>query len=125
MKPKPNIGELWEIKDTVKVDVGNKRATYLISGHGLVVGIHRNHDDFGDFYKVLRVEKPRSFSYPTLGEDRMNQFLPGDLVIITLGDQLGFVIEVVRSGGVLNSNRIKLVVPEGITWRWAHECERI
>lgn len=53
---KPNIGELWEIGelwDTVKVDVGNKRTTFLISGYGLVVGIHRNHDDFGDYYKTL------------------------------------------------------------------------
>lgn len=50
---KPNIGELWNISDEVKVSVGNKRATYLISGPGLVVGIHRNHDDFGDYYKVI------------------------------------------------------------------------
>jgi hypothetical protein len=50
---KPNIGELWNISDEVKVSVGNKRATYLISGPGLVVGIHRNHDDFEDYYKVL------------------------------------------------------------------------
>ncbi len=68
MKPKPNIGELWEIKDTVKVDVGNKRATYLISGPGLVVGIHRNHDDFGDFYKVLWGGRTEEFLLSNFGE---------------------------------------------------------
>lgn len=53
MSHKPEIGELWEISDTVKVNVGNKRATYLLSGPGLVVKIHRNHDEFGDYYTVL------------------------------------------------------------------------
>ena len=53
MSHKPEIGELWEISDTVKVNVGNKRTTFLISGPGLVVGIHRNHDEFGDFYKAI------------------------------------------------------------------------
>ena len=50
---KPNIGELWNISDTIRVNVGNKRATYLISGPGLVVGIHRNHDEHGDYYTVI------------------------------------------------------------------------
>ena len=63
--------------------------------------------------------------------DKHRGFLPGDQVKVVnhwytrKPPQLGVVIEVVRSGGVLNSNRIKLVVPEGITWRWDHECERI
>lgn len=63
--------------------------------------------------------------------DKHNGFLPGDQVKVVdhwytrKPPQLGVVIEVVPSGGVLNSNRIKLVVPEGITWRWEHECERI
>ena len=64
--------------------------------------------------------------------DKHRGFLPGDQVKVVnpwytrKPQQLGVVIEVVRSGGVLNSNRIKLVVPgDGITWRWAHECERI
>ena len=63
--------------------------------------------------------------------DKHQGFLPGDQVKVVnhwytrKPQQLGVVIEVVRSGGVLNSNRIKLVVPEGITWRWDHECERI
>ena len=50
---KPNIGELWNISDEVKVSVGNKRATYLITGPGLVVKIHRNHDEHGDYYTVI------------------------------------------------------------------------
>ena len=65
---KPNIGELWNISDTVRVNVGNKRATYLISGPGLVVGIHRNHDDFGDFYKVLWGGKTEEFLLSNFGE---------------------------------------------------------
>ena len=59
-------------------------------------------------------------------------FLPGDQVKVVdhwnsrKPQQLGVVIEVVPSGGVIHSERIKLVVPgDGITWRWAHECERI
>ena len=55
---KPNIGELWNISDTVRVNVGNKRATYLISGPGLV---DRNHDDFGDYYRVLWGGKTEEF----------------------------------------------------------------
>lgn len=43
---KPNIGELWNISDEVKVSVGNKRATYLISGPGLVVGFNGNDDEY-------------------------------------------------------------------------------
>ena len=58
---KPNIGELWNISDAVKVSVGNKRATYFISGPGLVVGIHRNYDEFGDYYKVLWCGRTEEF----------------------------------------------------------------
>ena len=65
---KPEIGELWEISDTVKVDVRNKKATYLISGPGLVVGIHRNHDDFGDYYKVLWSGRTEEFLLSNFGE---------------------------------------------------------
>lgn len=63
--------------------------------------------------------------------DKHSGFLPGDQVKVVnrwytrKPPQLGVVIEVVPSGGVVHSNRIKLVVPEGITWRWEHECERI
>jgi hypothetical protein len=64
--------------------------------------------------------------------DKHRGFLPGDQVKVVdhwnsrKPQQLGVVIEVVPSGGVIHSERIKLVVPgEGITWRWAHECERI
>lgn len=67
MKTKPEIGELWEIKDTVRVNAGNKRATYLISP-GLVVGIHRNHDDFGDYYKTLLGGKIIEFLLSNFGE---------------------------------------------------------
>lgn len=47
---KPKIGELWDVCDEVKVSVGNKIATYLISGPGLVVGFNGNDDDE---YEVL------------------------------------------------------------------------
>ena len=64
--------------------------------------------------------------------DKHRGFLPGDQVKVVdhwnsrKPQQLGVVIEVVPSGGVIHSERIKLVVPgDGITWRWAHECERI
>lgn len=64
--------------------------------------------------------------------DKHQGFLPGDQVKVVdhwnsrKPEQLGVVIEVVPSGGVIHSERIKLVVPgDGITWRWAHECERI
>ena len=49
----PQIGELWDVCDHVKVSVGNKVSNYFLSGLGLVVGIHRNHDDFVDYYTVL------------------------------------------------------------------------
>ena len=65
---KPNIGELWNISDEVRVSLGNKRAIYLISGPGLVVGIHRNHDDFGDYYTVLRGGKTEEFLLSNFGE---------------------------------------------------------
>ena len=41
------------VTDTVKVVVGNKRATYLISGIGLILNVHQNHDEYGDYYRVL------------------------------------------------------------------------
>jgi hypothetical protein len=65
---KPNIGELWNISDEVQVSVGNKRATYLISGPGLVVGIHRNHDSFGDYYQVLWGGKIEEFFISNFGK---------------------------------------------------------
>ena len=60
-----------------------------------------------------------------------NGFLPGDQVKVIDGwnsrnpPQLGVVLEVIPNKGVIQAERIKLVVPEGITWRWDHECERI
>ena len=68
MSHKPEIGELWEISDTVKVNAGNKRATFLISGPGLVVGIHRNHDSFGDYYRVLWGGRTEEFFLSNFGE---------------------------------------------------------
>jgi hypothetical protein len=65
---KPKIGELWEINDTVKVSVGNKRATFLVSGYGIIVDIHRNHDDFGDYYRVLWGNKIEEFLLSNFGE---------------------------------------------------------
>lgn len=65
---KPNLGEIWNICDTVKVDVGNKRATFLLSGLGLVVGIHQNHDDFGDYYTVLWGGRTEEFLLSNFGE---------------------------------------------------------
>ena len=50
---KPNLGELWMVNDTVRVTVGNKVATFRLSGPGLVVKIHENHDEYGDYYKTL------------------------------------------------------------------------
>ena len=65
---KPNIGELWNISDEVRVSVGNKVATYLIFGPGLVVGIHRNHDSFGDYYQVLWGGKTEEFFISNFGK---------------------------------------------------------
>jgi hypothetical protein len=65
---KPNVGELWNISDEVKVSVGNSIATFLISGPGLVVGIHRNHDDFGDYYTVLLGGRTEEFLISNFGE---------------------------------------------------------
>ena len=50
---KPKIGELWMVNDTVRVTVGNKVATFRLSGPGLVVKIHENHDEYGDYYTVF------------------------------------------------------------------------
>jgi hypothetical protein len=65
---KPNVGELWNISDEVKVSVGNNIATFLISGPGLVVGIHRNHDSFGDYYKVIWGGRTEEFLLSNFGE---------------------------------------------------------
>ena len=37
--------------------------------------------------------------------------------------QIGVVLKVVPSGGVVNSNRIHLLVPSGVTWRWEYDVE--
>lgn len=58
---KPGIGELWNISETVRVNVGNKVATYIVSGPGVVVDIHCNHDAYGDYYKVLWGKEVREF----------------------------------------------------------------
>jgi len=50
---KQNLGELWMVNDTVRVTVGNKVATFRLSGPGLVVKIHENHDEYGDYYETL------------------------------------------------------------------------
>ena len=39
--------------------------------------------------------------------------------------QIGVVLEVVPGGGVISSNRIKLVVPGGVTWRWEYDVEGV
>ena len=58
-------------------------------------------------------------------------FLPGDQVKVIDNwnsrnpPQIGVVIEVVPSGGVIESERLKVVVPDGVTWRWGYEAELI
>lgn len=60
-----------------------------------------------------------------------HKVVPGDQVKVV--DQynshnpalIGVVLEVVPSGGVISSHRIKLVVPGGVTWRWNHEVCKI
>lgn len=58
-------------------------------------------------------------------------FLPGDQVKVIDNwnsrnpPQIGVVIEVVPSGGAIHSERLKVVVPGGVTWRWGYEAERI
>ena len=46
---KPNLGELWMCTDLIHTTVGNNRATFRITGPGLVVDVHRNFD----YYRVL------------------------------------------------------------------------
>jgi len=68
---KPEIGELWNITVTERVSVGNKARNYLISGPGLVVGIHRNHHDewfLGDYYMILWGNEIREFLLSNFGE---------------------------------------------------------
>jgi len=50
---KPNTGELWMCTDLIHTWVGNHKEKFRITGPGLVVGVHRNGDEFGDYYKVL------------------------------------------------------------------------
>ena len=58
-------------------------------------------------------------------------FLPGDQVKVIDNwnsrnpPQLGVVLEVIPSGGVVESERLKVVVPGGVTWRWGYEAELI
>ena len=58
-------------------------------------------------------------------------FLPGDQVKVVdhwnsrKPPQIGVVLEVVPSGGVVESERLKVVVPSGVTWRWGYEAELI
>jgi hypothetical protein len=47
---KPNAGELWMCTDLIHTTVGNNRATFRITGPGLVVDVHRNCDSHGDYY---------------------------------------------------------------------------
>jgi hypothetical protein len=39
--------------DLIHTTVGNNRASFRITGPGLVVDVHRNFDEFGDYYKTL------------------------------------------------------------------------
>jgi hypothetical protein len=50
---KPNTGELWMCTDLIDTWVGNHKEKFRIIGPGLVVGVHRNGDEFGDYYKTL------------------------------------------------------------------------
>ena len=67
MKPKPEIGELWEICDTVKVNVGTREQHF--SSPGLVWWL----ESIGTtilseiIIEFCGAEEPRSFYYPTLG----------------------------------------------------------
>lgn len=50
---KPNAGELWMCTDLIHTTVGNNRASFRITGPGLVVDVHRNGDSHVDYYRVL------------------------------------------------------------------------
>ena len=50
---KPNTGELWMCSELMDVWVRNNKETFRITGPGLVVNVHRNHDMHGDYYKTL------------------------------------------------------------------------
>ena len=50
---KPNTGELWMCTDLIHTWVGNHKEKFRITGPGLVVGVHRNFDEHGDYYQVL------------------------------------------------------------------------
>ena len=50
---KPNTGELWMCTDLVHIWVGNHKEGFRIIGPGLVIGVHRNGDEHGDYYQVL------------------------------------------------------------------------
>ena len=46
-------GELWDVTETQRVAVGQKIATFLISGPALVLEVHSNRDGAGDYYTIL------------------------------------------------------------------------
>jgi hypothetical protein len=49
----PQPGELWEFTQSERVAVGNRMATYLISGPALILGVHSNCDGHGDYFEIL------------------------------------------------------------------------
>jgi hypothetical protein len=58
---KPNTGELWMCTDLIHTLAGNHKVRFRITGPGLVVDVHRNFDEFGDFYRVLWGNKMMDF----------------------------------------------------------------
>ncbi|MBM3298471.1 MAG: hypothetical protein FJY85_00785 [Deltaproteobacteria bacterium] len=54
---KPCVGELWEFTQLQRVRVGSDIATFRISGLALVLGVHLNGDEHGDYYEILWGEK--------------------------------------------------------------------
>ena len=58
---KPNTGELWMCSELMNVWVRNDRRTLRITGPGLVVDVHRNHDMHGDYYRVLWGNEMKDF----------------------------------------------------------------
>ena len=49
----PEPGDLWDCAQYQRVQVGNKIATFKISGPALILCVQRNGDGFGDYYEIL------------------------------------------------------------------------
>ena len=56
-----NTGELWMCTETINVWVRKDRRTFRITGLGLVVDVHRNHDMHGDYYRVWLGNEMKDF----------------------------------------------------------------